>query len=87
MTIRDYKYWAEARLDEDGVRVVLRGSAVYTDNGRSVTVELQDVDLDATAVGAALDAALQEHHDKLEQAITVAAAEALSVAARLGELK
>lgn len=88
MTIRNYRAWVVARLDENGLNVELRGSAAYTDDGRAVTVSVPPAsDAELKPVAEALLALLEANQAALERATTLAAANALSVAARMGELK
>ncbi len=87
-TIRNYKSWATARLDESGLTVELHGSAEYTDDGRSVTAAITPAAAEQlAATHLALKVLLENQAAALERATTLAAAEALGVAARMGELK
>lgn len=83
--IRNYKSWVTARLDESGVVVSVVGSAEYDKNGRAASIPVPVASEDMVDVKAALEALLAKYQARAEQAATLAAAQALSAAARLGE--
>jgi len=85
----EIKIWVIARLDDGGkVAVELRGAMKYADDGRTVTesLEVPADEHEVAEIKGALERLIERYGAKLQKQATVSAANALTVAARLGEI-
>jgi len=84
--IGNYSYWLNVRLDSDGqVAGTLHASAQYTDQ-RSASISTPISDEALQALAPQLKELLASSKDQLQLKATLAAAEALGVAAKSGEI-